>query len=149
MKSSEAAEKDELAKWQGAVPEEVVGRSGQSNSSCLGPSFIFTLIKVNGKQRTPAGWMRGRRGGVGRQVGVAAWVPGWANVCSTNFAGKPKRIVKRKITKTRKSKSKSRSSSTSRSRGERSEKCISSCILHVILSAWEQQSSEGPRGDVA
>lgn len=76
VKSSEAAEKDELAKWQGAVVEEGVGGSGQSNSSCLGPSFIFTLIKVNGKQRTPAGWMRGRRRGVGRQVGVAAWLPG-------------------------------------------------------------------------
>lgn len=54
MKSSEPAEKDELAKWQGAVTERG-GGSGQSNSSCLGPSFIFTLIKVNGKQRTPAG----------------------------------------------------------------------------------------------
>lgn len=66
---------------------------------------------MNGKQRTPAGVDEG--GGhtaVGGQVGVAAWLPGWANVCSTNFAGKPKRIVKRKITKTRKSKSKSRSS---------------------------------------
>lgn len=74
MKSSEPAEKDELAKWQGAVTERGGGEWAEQQQ--LSRTLIY--FHFNQSERQAENACGGGRGGgdtaVGGQVGVAAWL---------------------------------------------------------------------------
>lgn len=72
MKSSEAAEKDELAKWQGAVAKEVVGGGEWAEQQQLSRTLIYFHFNQSERQAENAcgvdegqkgrSWKAGRRG---------------------------------------------------------------------------------------